>query len=95
MDDPIFLRRIRLGQNHLPTGKTRHYLGGTFAPVPCDLRIVKYANDQGFYLFYCNGDGVELTDTYHETLEAAMDQADWEFGIKEEEWEIVSDSKKS
>ena len=29
----------------------------------------------------------EITDTYHDSLEKALDQAKWEFGIEVDEWQ--------
>jgi hypothetical protein len=90
MTEPIVLRRIRLGPSHPPTGKTRHLQGCEVLPAPWELRIVKYLDDTGFYLFYCDDTGKEITDTYHDTLEGAMSQAEWEFEVKENEWEVVT-----
>jgi hypothetical protein len=59
-------------------------------PRPAQLRIVQFANDPGFYLLYCTTGGEELTDTYHDTLDAAFGQAEWEFGVKRPEWKIVT-----
>ena len=59
-------------------------------PRPKQLRIEQLDGDDGFYLFYCGADGHELSDTYHETIEAAFDQAQWEFGIEAHEWTHVT-----
>jgi hypothetical protein len=50
------------------------------------LRISQYVGDPGFYLLYLDAEGNELTDTYHETLEKAMSQAEWEFDVRPDEW---------
>jgi hypothetical protein len=89
MSDPKLLRRVKLGSQHQPTGKTRHFCGALELPAPHELRIVQYANDPGYYLFYCDETGKEFTDTYHDTLEESMAQADWEFGVKRSEWEVL------
>jgi len=34
--------------------------------------------------------GKEITDTYHDSLEGAMAQAEWEFRATEDDWNIVS-----
>jgi hypothetical protein len=57
------------------------------APLPTMLRIVQYEDSWGFYLFYCDSDGVEFTDTLHETVAAAKDQAEFEFNVRADEWE--------
>jgi hypothetical protein len=85
----IVLRRLVLKPEHRPTGKTRHYYGASELPPPSILKVVKYADDQGYYLFYCDDAGEEFTDTYHESLEAALAQAEWEFGVKPTEWESI------
>jgi len=81
------LRYVRLGPQHQPTGKTRHYLGTRELPPPRELQIVQYAEDPGYYLLYYDEAGEELTDTYHDTLAEAMEQAEWEFGIRPGEWQ--------
>jgi len=90
MIESILLRRLRLGSLHRPTGKTRHFQGSDLLPPPSELRIVKYPDDAGFYLFYCDDTGKEFTDTYHDTLEGALAQAEWEFEVKESDWEVVT-----
>jgi hypothetical protein len=97
--EPAILARIKLGENHRPTGRTRHYYGlGSDAPevpIPVELRITKYENDAGYYLFYCDDTGRELTDTYHDSLSDAMAQAEWEFEVRPEEWEVGGHSPDS
>jgi hypothetical protein len=58
-------------------------------PPPAELRIVQYPNDPGFYLLYYDRDGQEMTDTYHDSLEEAMAQAEWEFEARKGEWEVT------
>lgn len=87
MSDYHLLWRIRLGESHNPTGRTRHSVGGAPAPVPVELRIIQYPQDQGYYLFYCDESGKEFTDTYHESVEEAKAQAKWEFNVMPDEWE--------
>jgi len=40
------------------------------------LRIAQFAGDDGYYLLRCDGNGKELTDTYHPSIEDAVDQAE-------------------
>lgn len=89
MPDYSLLRRVRLDPSHQPTGRTRHYLGEEELPPPVELRIVQYPGDSGYYLFYCDDSGTELTDTYHDSLEEAFDQAEWEFQVRPDEWEVL------
>ena len=90
MPNYIVLGRVRLGAAHQPTGKTHHYHGRVPIPPPAELQIVKYPGDAGFYLLHFDDKGEELTDTYHDTLEDAQAQAEWEFQVKVSDWEIVS-----
>ncbi|WP_143740280.1 hypothetical protein [Micromonospora echinospora] len=83
---------IRLTERHRPTGFTRHYYGHpggprVEVPPPVSLRLVQYAGDEPrVYLFYCDATGEEMTDTLHDSLEDAMDQAKAEFRVRRDEW---------
>ena len=59
--------------------------------MPVELRIVQYSSDPGFYLFYCDDCGSEMTDTYHDSIHDAMAQANWEFKVEKEDWEDIED----
>ncbi len=89
------LRLVRLGSSHHPTGVTRHYRDKQLLPPPAELQIARHdtvwkgSPRAEFYLFYLDEAGNEMTDTYHETLEEAMVQAEREFQVKPDEWEIV------
>jgi hypothetical protein len=79
--------RMKLGDGHKPTGRTQHYRAGAECPPPAELRIVQFADDPGFYLLYCDATGAEITDTYHESIDEAKAQAEFEFNVKPQEWE--------
>ena len=57
-------------------------------PRPFMLKIVENPGD-GYLIFYCDKTGEEMNDTWAQTIEAAMAQAEWEFSIKPKEWEDV------
>ena len=88
MADYIVLQRVRLSKHHVPTGKTEHYLGNELLPTPFELNIAQYFDDDGYYLFYLDKNGVVLTDTYHDDIQSAMEQAEWEFGVKTTDWKL-------
>jgi hypothetical protein len=90
MSEPRILRRVILGHGHAATGRTRHFRGAEELPSPRELRIVQYDGDPGYYLLYCDENGNEMTDTYHDTLDEAMSQATWEFNVSPEEWQKLS-----
>jgi len=81
------LKRVLLGPQHHATGKTRHYHGEAALPQPSELLIAQYAGDPGFYLLYFDASGNELTDTYDDSIDEAMTQADFEFEVKPSHWQ--------
>jgi len=68
------------------TGETVHLSGAQPLPAPIALQIV--SADDGYYLYYMNDQGIDQTDTFHETLEGAFEQARFEFGITPNQWKI-------
>ncbi|CAD7289864.1 hypothetical protein LMG7974_01950 [Campylobacter majalis] len=80
------LYKIYLKNNISTPNKTLHFCGNDILPKPYALSIIQYDNDEGFYLFYLDEIGNEQTDTYHETLDDVFVQAEFEFGIKREDW---------
>jgi hypothetical protein len=91
MDEPRTLATVRLAKQHVPTGKTKHSYGAPDGPrhplpTPVLLRIVQYDGDSGVYLFYCDESGREMTDTWHDDVEQAMAQADFEFSVAQTDW---------
>ncbi len=89
MNNYTVIQQVILGEQNKSTGKTRHVVSGSDMPLPAMLRIVRFPNDQGYYLLYLDKAGRELTDTYHDTLADAVDQARWEYEVQPEQWETV------
>ena len=88
-----FRLHLELKPEHRPTGKTRHYYGSPFSqeervpvPPPSALEIVQYPDDDAYYLLYLDDSGNELTDTWHETINDAKAQAEFEFSVAPSEW---------
>jgi hypothetical protein len=88
--DPTVLQEVALTAQHRPTGNTRHLRDGMPLSPPANLRIVRFPDDPGFYLLYLDADGNEQTDTCHEDLAAAHRQAEFEFGVLENQWTSVT-----
>lgn len=80
------IKSIKLGSEHMQTGKTIHYQGDDLIQDITELKIVQYLEDSGYYLIYLNSLGQEVTDTYHETIESAVKQAQFEFDVMPNEW---------
>lgn len=81
-----------LSNNHVKTGATKHYIGGQVLEDTYGLAICQYNNDDGYYLFYCNSDWVEATDTYHETVEDAIGQAEFEYQGTQADWQFITET---
>jgi hypothetical protein len=92
--EPRIVAEVWLGSQHRPTGYTSHYYCSAEgdlvpAPPPGLLRIVQYdGHETSAYLLYFDDSGEELTDTWHRSIEAAMDQATAEFGVAQHEWDL-------
>ena len=43
----------------------------------------------GVLSLYLDAKGDELTDTYHDSLEEALAQANWEFNVDPDEWQTA------
>ncbi len=96
------LRRIRLGEAHSPTGQARHYRDNQLLPPPSEIVIARHDSVtrssmteplrpySSYYLFYLDSSGAEMTDMCEQTLADALTQAEAEFGIRPEEWEVIS-----
>jgi len=85
----IAVKKVTLGDHHLRPGRTRHFLGfgegkREFPPFT-SLVITQYPGKLSCYLMHICEDG-SGTDTWHESLEDALHQAEWEFGVRLEEW---------
>lgn len=82
------IKRVRLSSHHHPS-LTKHTIsdgrGERAFPPFIELVIAAYPGETSCYLFHVCADG-QVADTWHESIEEAVDQAEWEFGVKPEEW---------
>ena len=62
------------------TGRTTHVVGDRRSPELSALAFARYEGQGGVYLFYCDPEWHVITDTLHDSLDAAVDQAVFEFG---------------
>ena len=70
------------------TGNTRHIVPGT-NPEPDRIAICKSPDDESYYLFYCDSQWNVITDTLHQTVEIAEQQAEFEFKNVELMWQSI------
>ncbi len=75
---------FELGSQHSPS-KTRHSINGIEVSKFKKLEFAHYDGEDGYYLLYAPIEGTG-TDTWHQNLEDAFHQAQWEFGVQREEW---------
>jgi hypothetical protein len=80
------LEYLILTQENSSTGHTIHLDANGEIREFYALAICQYDNDDGFYLFYCNEDWKEKTDTYHSTITEAKEQAAAEFSHVTANW---------
>ena len=91
MSDESVVFEVTLSERHRPTGDTEHFVGGVPMPPPARLRITQHDGEAGCSLLYLDEAGTEITDTWHQSLDDAMDQATFEFGVDPSEWGRVTD----
>jgi hypothetical protein len=80
LDGAHVLRYAIVGEGVTATGNTVHrfHPSGVMGPA-AGLAICRYDGEEGFYLFYCDAEWNVVTDTWHESLAAALKQADFEY----------------
>ena len=68
-----------IDERHRFTGACVQKVGGEVVGPLSRLAITKYAEGRGVYLFGCDLDWHSITDTFHDSVEEAMDQAEFEY----------------
>ena len=86
-DDARVLMITPIDHRHVVTGATRHFVGGELLTGVRALAIAQYDEADSFYLFYCSGDWLVLTDTLHGSVAAAQAQAEFEFQGTLQTWQ--------
>jgi hypothetical protein len=80
------LHEIVLDARHGATGATRHFRDGRLLPPPSKLQIVRFPGDDAVHLVHLDPNDCEQTDTWHESVEDAREQARLEFGVEGKHW---------
>ena len=78
---------IELDQRHIKTGNTRHIVNGKTAEGISGLAICQYDNEEGIYLFGCDEGWNTITDTWHNSVEEAKKQAEFEYANTATTWQ--------
>ena len=74
---------------HRPTGNCRQIVGGELQGAAAGLAICQYEGEEAYYLFGCDAEWNTVTDTWHESLEEALNQAEFEYEGVTATWSIV------
>ncbi len=80
----------RIDHRHRFTGNTRQIVGGRLIGALAGLAICQYQEESAFYLFGCDCDWKVVTDTWHQSIEDAKAQAEFEYEGVEKTWIFVN-----
>ena len=76
-----------LDQRHRYTGNCRQVHRGVVQGPASGLAICRYPNESCCYLFGCDADWNVISDTWHQTLEDARTQAEFEYSGVSATWQ--------
>jgi hypothetical protein len=79
LDGAVVIQWAEVTMDVLATNRTRHVVDGEAKEPFAQLAIARYPDDDGYYLFYLDAEGDVVTDTYHDSLAGAVEQADYEY----------------
>jgi hypothetical protein len=68
------------------TGNTVHRINGPVLGTVPGLAICQYEHDNAFYLIYCSEQWDPYTDTWHQSIEDAKAQAEFEYEGIDSHW---------
>jgi len=78
-----------IDDRHHVTGNCRHSVAGRLLGPAAGLAICQYEGQAAYYLFHCDDEWNSLTDTWHETLQDALRQAEFEYEGVSSTWQVV------
>jgi len=79
-----------IDERHRFTGKTKQVVRGQVMGAMAALAICHPAQAQEFYLFGCDSDWNVVSDTWHQSLEEAQEQAEFEYEGINKTWSYAS-----
>jgi len=71
---------------HRQTGNCLHIVAGVVQRQAAGLAVCQYEGEDCFYLFGCDVDWNSVTDTWHPSLDDALDAAEIEYVGVSETW---------
>ena len=75
-----------IDERHKVTGACKHEVTGSTLSNAIWAAICQYDNDSNYYLFICY-ESEEISDTCHETIEEAKEQAEFEYENISSTWQ--------
>lgn len=82
----IVIQYTLIDSRHLFTENTKQIVNGETLKSMKGLVICKYENEEGIYLFGCDADWNVITDTWHNDVEEAVAQAEFEYKNTKNTW---------
>jgi len=79
-----------IDSRHRFTAKTRQIVRGKLMGSMSGLAICRPGKAEEFYLFGCDQDWNVVTDTWHQSLSEAKEQAEYEYEGVSETWQYFS-----
>lgn len=92
LDGYFVLKILQLDEcKHFITGNCMTHIGGNlYTELPYKLEIMKEeALDEDVYLLRLDENNEEINDTWHPSLQDALEQGLYEYNVQPEEWEDV------
>ena len=95
MAPPKLIDRARVARwsvidgRHRPTGNCLQIVDGVSGGSAAGLAICQYEGETSYYLFGCDAAWNKVTDTWHGTLEEALEQAEFEYQGITATWSLV------
>ena len=83
------LRWSVIDERHRHNGNCRQIVGGELQGPAAGLAICRSKGEKGCYLFGCDEQWNTITDTWHESLEDALQQAEFEYEGITKTWNLV------
>ena len=81
------VRRVKLQRHHQAKGNVHLFVEGKPMPQPRVLEIEKLPEADACHMIYMDAKDYELSESWHPSVDAAMYHAQWEYGVKPEEWD--------
>lgn len=76
-----------IDKRHRPTGHCKQVVAGVLQGPAAGLVVCQYAGEDGYYLIGCDDAWQGITDTWHQTIEEAKAQAEFEYSGVSATWQ--------